>query len=313
MTRCLLFFFLLASLTGTTVSGAEPWLENSPLFVKVGLDTEDPGQPTVVPDETKSCEGVTFWRNLKYGDSDQNVLDVATVSAGTETAVPRPILLFVAGERFSAAPDAQASMQEEAICFAARRGMVGVIMRFRFAPANPWPSGARDVAAASSWLHDNADLFGGDRHEIVAVGYAVGAFHVASLLAHPEFQIAGYELAAAVLVSGIYSESADASPDEKSYFGADASQYNERSAFPGILDIETPLLLAWSRQDPPRLVAAGETLKQRLCSSIAHCPRTIELRDRKSLASMFAADAPGGGLAEPTLELVREIEARGLP
>jgi hypothetical protein len=28
------------------------------------------------------------------------------------------------------------------------------------------------------------------------------------------------------------------------YFGADASQYDQRSAFPGILNIKTPLLLA---------------------------------------------------------------------
>lgn len=185
-------------------------------------------------------------------------------------------------------------------------------MSYRLAPANPWPSGARDVAAATSWLHQNADLFGGNRDELVAVGYSVGAFHVASLLVHPEFQIANSDVAAAVLVSGIYRASADASAEEKSYFGADTSQYDQRSAFPGILDIETPLLLAWSTQDPPRLVAESETLKQRLCNSETHCPHTTVLGYRESLASMFA-DKSGDGLARPTLELVREIEARGLP
>jgi acetyl esterase/lipase len=204
-------------------------------------------------------------------------------------------------------------MQDAAMCFAARHGMVGVRMSYRLAPANPWPSGARDVAAAASWLHQNVDLFGGNRNEIVAVGYAVGAFHVASLLAHPEFQITDSDVAAAVLVSGIYRTSAEASSEEKSYFGADPSQYDQRSAFPGILKVETPLLLAWSTQDPPRLVAEGETLKQRLCNSMTHCPHTTELRHRESLASMFEIDAPGGSLAQPTLELVREIEARGLP
>jgi hypothetical protein len=65
-------------------------------------------------------------------------------------------------------------------------------------------------------------------------------------------------------------------------------------------------------QDPPRLVAEGETLKQRLCNSATHCPHTTVLGYRESLASVFE-DASGGGLAQPTLELVREIEARGLP
>jgi hypothetical protein len=56
----------------------------------------------------------------------------------------------------------------------------------------------------------------------VVVGYSVGAFHLASLLAHPEFRITGSDVAAAVLMSGIYRASADANAEEKSYFGADA-------------------------------------------------------------------------------------------
>ena len=106
------------------------------------------------------------------------------------------------------------------------------VMSYRLAPANPWPSGARDVAAATSWLHQNVDVFGGNRDEIVVVGYSVGAFHVASLLAHPEFQITDSGIAAAVLVSGIYRAGADANADEKSYFGADASQYDQRIGVP---------------------------------------------------------------------------------
>jgi hypothetical protein len=109
-----------------------------------------------------------------------------------------------------------------------------------------------------------------------------------------------------------FTARADANAEEKSYFGADASQYDQRSAFPGILNIKTPLLLAWSTQDPPRLVAC-ETLKQRLCNPTTHCPRTTVLGNRESLASVFEASASSGGLAPPTLELVREIEARGLP
>jgi acetyl esterase/lipase len=190
--------------------------------------------------------------------------------------------------------------------------MVGVRMSYRLAPAHPWPSGARDVAAAISRPHENVDLFGGSRDEIVAVGYSVGAFHVASLLAHPEFQIT-IPTSPRRFWCPAFTARADANAEEKSYFGADASQYDQRSAFPGILNIKTPLLLAWSTQDPPRLVAEGETLKQRLCNPATHCPRTTVLGNRESLASVFEASASSGGLAPPTLELVREIEARGLP
>jgi hypothetical protein len=37
------------------------------------------------------------------------------------------------------------------------------------------------------------------------------------------------------------------------------------------------------------------------------------LKRRDNLASIFARDASGGSLAQSTLELVREIEAKGLP
>jgi acetyl esterase/lipase len=313
-------YFVLCSVMTTimaSICGAQSALPDiaAPL-VRVGFDADDPAAAPVdaTADQAQSCAGMSFTRSLKYGDSDQNVLDVAT--AASPPTSPRPVLLFVAGESFageSGAPDPASSVQDQAMCFAVRNGMVGVKVNYRLAPANPWPTGAKVAAAATSWVHQNIDLFGGSPDEVVAVGYSVGAFHVASLLAHPEFQVRDSDIAAAVLVSGIYHSSADAGATEKSYFGADPSKYDERSAFPGILNIETPILLAWSAIDPPRLVAQGETLKQRLCHSATHCPHTTVLKARDSLASVFGLDAASGSLAEPTLELVREIEARGLP
>jgi acetyl esterase/lipase len=316
MTRYFLCCILLVTLPGIMVASAEDSVESSVYLVKVGLYADNPTLPVTAPDEAKSCEGVTFSRSLRYGESEENVLDVASSESVVGLPVPLPVLLFVAGESFStknAAVDSQAPTQDMAVCFAARHGMVGVQMSYRLAPADTWPSGARDVAAATAWLHQNVDLFGGNRDEIVVVGYSVGAFHVASLLAHTEFQISDSEVAAAVLLSGIYRPSADASAEEKAYFGTDTSLYDLRSVFPGILHIETPLLLAWSTQDPPRLVAEGETLKQSLCNSATHCPRTTVLDHRGTLASVFASDTSDGGLAQSMMELVREIEARGLP
>ena len=313
MRKRLAIFLLLAAIPTASVRGGLVGGDAAPSPTAPAPAMTNPDMTK--PEMAKACERVSFTRNLRYGGSELNVLDVATGGADTTQASPRPVLLFVAGDSFSgdnAAPTAD-PLLDAAMCFAARNGMVGVKMNFRLAPANPWPSGARDVAAATSWVHQNIDLFGGSRDEIVAVGYSVGAFHVASLLAHPELQDSDSRVAAAVLVSGIYHAGADADAAEKSYFGSDASQYDARSAFPGILKIDTPLLLAWSAGDPPRLVAAGEKLKQMLCNSPTHCPHITVLRDRENIASVFDLAPPGGGLAQPTLELVREIEERGLP
>jgi acetyl esterase/lipase len=299
---------LLAAITG---SGPNPVLAG---IAGDAADNSSPAPADATADPSKACEGVLISRRLRYGESDLNVLDVAT--GESREGSTRPVLLFVAGESFSGenpTPDASDPMQDAAICFAARNKMVGVKVAYRLAPANPWPAAARDVAAAASWVRQNIDLYGGNVGEIVAVGYSAGAFHVASLLAHPELQTSDADIAGAVLVSGIYRIGADAGAAEKSYLGDDASKYDERSAFPGILRIETPLLLAWSALDPPRLIAEGERLKEQLCNSIAHCPQTTVLTGRDSRAAVLALAESGGGLAQAIMELIREIEARGLP
>src|SRR5581483_2080309 len=196
-------------------------------LILAGLTDND----TTAGGVARLCEQVTFSRGLRYGDSEANALDVAT-SEATKADTPRPVLLFVAGDTFTGdrgAPELSRDIQDEAMCFAARNGMIGVRVNYRLAPAATWPMGATDVAAALSWVHGNIDLFNGDAREIVAVGYGAGAFHVASLLAHPELQTDRADVAAVVLVSGIYRAGKDASDSEKAYFGNDATQYDRSS------------------------------------------------------------------------------------
>jgi len=300
---------VLTAMAAGTMSGVRPDFREGPEVVRTGLSDS----PASLADSSVSCDQVSFTRNLRYGEFDQNILDVATVPS--TDADPRPVLLIVAGETFTGdhgpAEANAGAMQDEAMCFAARHDMVGVRMSYRLAPAAPWPAGARDVAAAASWIHQNIDLFGGNAQEIIAIGYAAGAFHVASFLAHREFQADDSDIAGAVLVSGIYQPSADGGDGERAYFGTDASKYEERSALPGLLSVQLPLMLAWSATDPARLVTQGETLKRLLCNSVAHCPRTRVLKTR--LTSGFGTDPADSDLAALTLELVQEIEARGLP
>src|ERR1700732_3027105 len=125
MTKYLVFCFLLTAITGTSVPAPE-WPGIAANLIKAGLvtdgsdpapadaapaaaapnatapDVATPAEATpavATPDQSQSCAGVSFTRNLKYGDSDQNVLDVAT-SDSNNTA--RPVLVFVAGESFAA-------------------------------------------------------------------------------------------------------------------------------------------------------------------------------------------------------------------
>jgi acetyl esterase/lipase len=325
MPRYLVLYPLLAAMMGISVGGSDagflPALQMPSGFVKVDFIGNGPAAaPSSTPaDQSKYCAGVTFQRNYKYSDNDSDVLDVAT--AGSTEADPsdepsHPVLLFVTGESFAEEGDNSdviAALEDQALCFATHNGMIGVKVKYRMAPKFPWPAATQDVAAAISWAHENIDLFGGNPNEIIVIGYFAGAFHVADLLAHREFQDRDSVIAGAVLLSGIYDLKADAGAPERAYFGDDASKYGEQSAYPGILNIDTPILLAWSALDPPLLVAQGEELKKRLCSSPTQCPRTTVLKDGNGLLSAFGLDASSDGLTGPTLELIREIEARGLP
>ncbi|MBR0842019.1 carboxylesterase family protein [Bradyrhizobium liaoningense] len=306
-----LAFFLLLTVTTASAHGPLPARLSQPSdLLRVGLTDSD----TTAGGTARLCEQISFTRGLRYGESEANVLDVAT-SGETKADTPRPVLLFVTGDTFTGdrgAPDLSREIQDQVMCFAARNGMIGVRVSYRLAPAASWPAGAADVAAALSWVHGNIDLFNGDAREIVAVGYGAGAFHVASLLAHPELQTDRADVAAVVLVSGIYRVGKDASDSEKAYLGADASQYDKRSVFPGILNVDVPIVLAWAADDHANLVAQGETLKKTLCGA-GHCPRTAMIRSRDGIASAFGLDGSGDSLAEPTLLLVHQLEARELP
>jgi acetyl esterase/lipase len=282
---------------------------DAPNVVRTGLADDTKAAPSA---GNNDCAGVTLSRNVKYGDSERNVLDVATTAADKAPA-PRPVLLFVAGESFADdGGTAAADLRNQAMCLAAQNGLVGVTMTYRLAPVDPWPAGARDVAAAISWIHQNIDLLGGDAGAIVAVGYSVGAFHLASLLAHSELQNTDSGVAGAILISGIYRPGNESSDGERSYFGPDANKYDARSAFPGILGVDEPLVLAWSSVDPPDLVAQAEKLKARLCGA-GHCPRTAVLTSRFSPEAVFGLDAAGESLAGRTQQLISQIQTRGLP
>ncbi len=316
----------------TAVSGpGGAWQRLDDALIRVGLDSDAPAaSPTASTDEAATdtattdkaatdsaapgaaaCDGVTFTRNLKYGDHQLNVLDVASAQA---PGAKRPVIVFVAGDSFSndGKTSAASPLVEQAMCFAGHNGLVAFSMSYRLAPDAPWPAGAKDVAAAISWVHENADLFGGNKDEIIPVGYGAGAFHLASFLAHSEFQESDSYVAGAVLVSGIYRPDSDPGAAEKSYFGTDASKYDGQSALPGLTKIDLPLVVAWSQADAQHFVTQGEKLKDVLCGA-GHCPRTALLSQPSSPASVFDLDGTSADLHDRLRQLIGQIDARGLP
>src|SRR5882672_8340407 len=63
------------------------------------LDSRRSSPADASPDQAQSCESVSFSRGLRYSQSDQSVLDVAT--GASRGPASRPVLLFVDGENFA--------------------------------------------------------------------------------------------------------------------------------------------------------------------------------------------------------------------
>src|SRR5260370_32398441 len=147
MTKYLMLGFLLRATTGVS----ERWVpERAANLVKAGLalDGSDPGPaepaaPAATQDQSQpACAGVSFTRNLKYGESDQNVLDVATrdSTGDSRETSPHPVLVFVAGQSFATgASDAAGPPRREVMCFALHHGMATVRVNYRLARPYPAP------------------------------------------------------------------------------------------------------------------------------------------------------------------------------
>jgi len=128
-----LAFLLVLTVSTASAHGPVPArLTAPPELVRVGLTDNN----TTAGGTARLCEQVTFARGLRYGESEANVLDVAT--SATKADTPRPVLLFVAGDTFTgdhAALELSRQIQDQAMCFAARNDMIGVRVSYRLAPA----------------------------------------------------------------------------------------------------------------------------------------------------------------------------------
>src|SRR3954467_6190414 len=159
-----LAFFLILGVTAASAHGPLPMWPAAPSdVVRVGLTDNE----TTAGGTARLCEQVTFSRGLRHGESEANVLDVATATTKADT--PRPVLLFVTGDTFTgdrAAPELSRQIQDQAMCFAARNDMIGVRVNYRLAPSATWPAGATDVAAALSWVHGHIGTFNRESRQI---------------------------------------------------------------------------------------------------------------------------------------------------
>ncbi len=189
-------------------------------------------------------------RDIAYGPDARHRLDIFS----REGASGAPVLVylhgggFVMGDKHTEGSPFYSNIGD----FAAREGMVGVVMTYRLAPANHFPSGPEDVALALGWLKENIAAHGGDPEKIVLIGQSAGAVHVASYVAHRRHHVAeGGGIAGAIMLSGIY-DTLSCQPNQFhiAYYGDDPKGWGPASCMAGLLNATVPQLFTVSEFDP---------------------------------------------------------------
>lgn len=189
-------------------------------------------------------------RDISYGPDERNRLDIFR-QEGTSGA---PVLVFVHGGGFVMGDKHTegSPFYSNIGDFAARRGMVGVTITYRLAPAHRFPSGPEDVALAVKWLRENIADYGGDPGKIVLAGQSAGAVHVAGYVAHKRFHVAeNGGIAGAMIMSGMF-DTLTCTPNDfhRAYYGDDPKDWGVASCMAGLLNAKIPLCFTLSELDP---------------------------------------------------------------
>ncbi|HYD24526.1 MAG TPA: alpha/beta hydrolase [Croceibacterium sp.] len=231
-------------------------------------------------------------RDVSYGPDARHRFDLF-VREGVTNA---PVLVFVHGGGFVMGDKHTegSPFYSNVGDFAARQGWVGVTMTYRLAPANKFPSGAEDIAAAVAWLRDNVARYGGDPGRIVLSGQSAGAAHVASYVAHKRFHVTERGgIAGAVMMSGIY-DTLNTTPNDfhRAYYGEERSEWGPASMQAGLINAEIPLLFTVSELDPEDFQVAAARLAGEWGVAKGEFPRLHYLAGHNHLSPATSLGSP---------------------
>jgi triacylglycerol lipase len=225
-------------------------------------------QPRVYePDE------IAVAKDLAYGAHERQRVDVHT--RATRPADPMPVIVvFHGGGLIGGSRTATTNVAD----YFASLGYVGVNGGYRLAPDAKWPDGARDIAAAVTWLREHVAEYGGDPEQIFVAGISTGALHAATYVFRPELVPAeAARPAGAILVSGPYTFDFDtAGRGELAYFGEDRSRWPEMVVPGHVTRADIPVLLTTAEWDNARYTKAFAELFAELVTEHGAAPRYLQ-------------------------------------
>jgi acetyl esterase/lipase len=187
-------------------------------------------------------------RNVAYGSLERQKLDVYQPRKGSSL----PVLLFVHGGSWR-------NGSKEIYPFLGERfaleGYVTVIINYRLAPENVFPSFVQDAALAVRWAKDNIQNFAGDPNQIYLAGHSAGA-HIVAMLALDASFLKAVNLERSVLrgvvgMAGPYDIAAffPQSPALQQVFGTDPSAWAATQPLNFVDGTNPPMLVQHGLRD----------------------------------------------------------------
>jgi acetyl esterase/lipase len=216
---------------------------------------------------------VVVAKDLAYGPHERQRVDVHT--RATRVAEPMPVIVVFHGGGLIGGNRAATTNVAD---YFASLGYVGVNGGYRLAPDAKWPEGARDVAAAVTWLRDHAAEYGGDPDQIYVAGISTGALHAATYVFRPELvPPTAARPAGAILVSGPYTfDFAAAGPGELAYFGEDRARWPDMVVPGHVTRADIPVLMTTAEWDNARYTKAFAELFAELVTEHGAAPRYLQ-------------------------------------
>lgn len=251
-------------------------------------------------------EGVRITRDIFYGPNPRNRLDLFEPQAAS--AQKRPVILFVHGGGFVRGDKrSQAVFAWDNIAlWAVKNGHIGINMTYRLLADGVWPAAAEDIGLALRWIEREIEAKGGDPKRIILVGHSAGAVHAASYVTLPQFHSPlGSGLSSAILISGLYDLSTVDRPDERAYFGSEATERKAKSPLPGLLTTKLPLLITAAELDPPHFVEQFGQVVREGCARASGCFTTVLTPKHNHLSVAYAIGTDDSSLSDEILKFLR--------
>lgn len=254
-----------------------------------------------------SKEGMTVHRDLAYGASARQVLDVFQPDGAHDADV----VVFVHGGAFiRGAKSANGHIYDNVCWWFARQGCVAVNVEYRLAAEAPFPGGTEDVAAAVDWVIAHIASFGGQARRIFLIGHSAGGTHVASYCFDPNHpRRAAEEVCGAVIISGrLQADVLAGNPNAKAvqaYFGDDASLYPLRSPATHAAHANLPVMIVIAQYENPYLDRYGVAFLQSLAETRGLMPRFLQMRKHNHTSIVAHFDSGEELLGREILDFMR--------